>query len=496
MHEISPQAVAATFADEGPWTESPYLDRKFAPQQHETNIDRLEVVGQLPDDLSGVFVRNGSNPRFAPRGRYHWFDGDGMLHGVCLENGKASYANRFVRTAGFALEEQEGLAVYPGILERPDARLPDGPFKNTGNTDLVFHHGRLLALWWLGGKAHEIRLPQLDTVGAYDFQGQLRRGIASHPKVDPSTGELLFFDYSLRPPHLIYGVAAPDGTLVHQTPVELPGARLLHDMAITANYTILLDLPLFWDPQLLAQGKTRVTFDPQMPARFGVMPRYGGGDSIRWFESPACYIYHTINAWEQPGAGGKKGVITLVACSIDNPLPPSRENPRQMPRLDILQLEPFLTRWTFDLDSGAVTHEQLDDVATEFPKMNPNRLTQPSRYSYNPRIAREPALLFDGLIKYDLQTGGSQTLTYGGRKFGGEAAFAPRDGATAEDEGYLITFVYDEDCDRSELWIVDARRFEQGPVARLAIPQRVPIGYHTCWVSQREMASQAPAVAS
>lgn len=487
MHEVSPQTVAATFADDHPATDSPYLQRTFAPQQHETSIDRLEVIGRLPDDVEGMFVRNGSNPRFAPRGRYHWFDGDGMLHGVSLRDGQASYANRFVRTAGLALDEQCGQSVYQGILEPPNQKLPDGPFKNTGNTDLVFHHGKLLALWWLGGKAHEIRVPDLETVGAYDFQGQLRRGIASHPKVDPTTGELLFFDYSLRPPHLIYGVAAPDGKIVHQAPIELPGARLLHDMAITANYTILLDLPLFWDPQLLAQGKTRVAFDPDMPARFGVLPRYGDGASIRWFEAPACYIYHTINAWESPAADGR-GTITLVACSIKNPIPPSRENPRNLPRLDILELEPFLTRWTFDLDSGAVRHEILDDVPTEFPKMNPQRLTQPSRYSYNPRIAHEPALLFDGLVKYDLTTGGSQTLEYGKRKFGGEASFAPRDGATAEDDGYLMTFVYDEPTDSSELWIVDAREFDSGPVARLKIPQRVPIGYHSCWVSQRELA--------
>lgn len=487
MHEVSPQTVAATFADEHTAAPSPYLEPKFAPQQREVAVEQLEVMGRLPDDVQGMFVRNGSNPRFAPRGRYHWFDGDGMLHGVRLRDGQASYANRFVRTSGLALEQERGEAVYQGILETPNPKLPDGPFKNTGNTDLVFHHGRLLALWWLGGKAHEIRLPDLETVGTYDFQGQLRRGIASHPKVDPISGELMFFDYSLRPPHLIYGVVSPDGRIAHQTPIDLPGARLLHDMAITENYTILLDLPLFWDPQLLAQGKTRVAFDADMPARFGVLPRYGDAASVRWFEAPACYIYHTINAWESPAADGGPGTITLVACSIKNPLPASRDNPRHMPRLDILELEPFLTRWTFDLASGAVQHEIMDDVPTEFPKMNPQRLTRPSRYSYNPRIAHEPALLFDGLVKYDLQTGGSQTLVYGQRKFGGEASFAPRDGATAEDDGYLMTFVYDEETDGSELWIVDARQFDAGPVARLRIPQRVPIGYHSCWVGEREL---------
>ncbi len=481
MHEVSSATVAATFQTDS----SPYLQGKFAPVESEIVADRLEVIGRLPDDLHGMFVRNGSNPKFAPRGQYHWFDGDGMLHGVRLADGRASYANRYVRTAGLAREEQAGGALYGGILEPPDPRLPDGPFKNTGNTDLVFHHGRLLALWWLGGRAHEIRLPDLETVGSYDFQGQLRRGIASHPKVDSATGEMMFFDYALRPPCLIYGVVSASGEIMHQVAIDLHAARLLHDMAITARYTILMDLPLFWDEQLLAQGKTRVKFDPDQPARFGILPRHGDAGQLRWFEAPACYIYHTINAWED----GER--ITLTACSIKNPIPPSRDNPRRLPRLDILELDPFLTRWTFDMATGAVTHEILDDVPTEFPKMNPRWLTRQSRFSYNARIAHEPALLFDGLVKYDRVRGTSQTLTYGPGRFGGEAGFAPRDGATGEDDGYVITFVYDERDDTSELWIADARTFDAEPVARLRIPQRVPIGYHTCWVSEAELAPQA-----
>ncbi|MBX7168040.1 MAG: carotenoid oxygenase family protein [Pirellulales bacterium] len=478
MEELSKSTVLATFGES-----HPYLSGMFAPVRREITATELTVVGEIPRDVSGMFVRNGSNPQFAPPGRYHWFDGDGMLHGVHLVDGRATYRNRYVRTRGWVAESEAGQSLYTGIMEPPTGRTPDGPFKNTANTDVVFHAGRLLALWWLGGDAHQARLPDLETVARYNFDGQLRRGITAHPKVDPRTGEMMFFDYSPRPPFMYYGVVAATGQIVHQVPISLPGARLQHDMAITEHYSILFDFPMFWDPRLLAQGKARVVFDPHMPSRFGILPRLGDETSLRWFEAPACYMYHTINAFEEGDE------IVLIGCAIDNPLPPKR-SAGATPRLDVIELAPYLTRWRFNLATGTSHVERLDDVPTEFPRMNNQQLGRPARYSYNPRIARADTLQFDGLIKYDLATGTSQTLSYGPGRFGGEAVFAPRASGQAEDDGYLFTFVYDEQNDQAELWIIDAARFEGEPVARVAIPQRVPIGYHACWVSEAEIRGQ------
>ena len=140
-----------TAIDERPTHRSIYLEGAFAPIDRELEARDCEVIGEVPRDLAGVYVRNGSNPRYEPKGRYHWFDGDGMLHAVHFEDGRAHYRNRWVRTEAFAIEDAAGEAVWSGINERPDFRHPGGPFKDTANTDLVFHAGRLLALWWLGG---------------------------------------------------------------------------------------------------------------------------------------------------------------------------------------------------------------------------------------------------------------------------------------------------------------------------------------------------------
>ncbi|MBI2421479.1 MAG: carotenoid oxygenase family protein [Candidatus Hydrogenedentes bacterium] len=461
-----------------------YLTGPFSPVHREITAENLVVEGEIPADVAGSFVRNSPNPKFAPQGRYHWFDGDGMLHGVHIAGGKATYRNRFVRTAGLMEETEAGHALHTGILERPDYRKPGGPFKNTGNTDLHFHAGKFLALWWLCGDAHQVRLPDLETLGAFNFGGALARGISAHPKTDPRTGELIFFDYAMQPPFMYYGVADACGEIVHQTPIEMPGPRLQHDIAITEHYTLLFDMPMYWDPELLRQGKTKVVFNRDLPGRIGVIPRRGNGDTIRWFEAAPFYMYHTINAYEEGDE------IVLVGCRIDNPIPESRENPLRRARLTFLELHPLLHRWRINLVTGTVKEESLDDVASEFPRTNDRLLGAAQRYSYNPRIAREPQLLFDGLIKYDTTTGASWTCDYGPRRWGGEAVFVPRAGATEEDAGYCMNFVYNGDDDSSELWILDAQDLPSGPLAKIGIPQRVPIGYHTCWVGQDEIDTQ------
>ena len=457
---------------------SPYLEGPFAPIDTEITAD-CEVIGELPDDLAGVFVRNGANPKYEPPGRYHWFDGDGMLHAMQFENGHAVYRNRYVATEALAIESDADHAIWSGINERPDFSHPGGPFKDTANTDLVFHDGRLLALWWLGGPCYEVALPSLETVGRFDFHGTLP-ALTAHPKLDPVTGELMTFDYGLLPPYLTYGVVDAGGRLVHHTEVDLPGPRLLHDLAITDRHTILMDFPLMWDPELLAQGRTRVTFRPDLPARFGVIGRHAAGDTVRWFESESCYMYHAINAWETDTE------IVIVGCRIDDPL---REDGRPgVPHIDVLRLEPYLHEWRLDLVSGTVRERPLDDVMTEFPRMDNRRLGRASQYAYSPRIAPASEVLFDGFVKYDTRTGVGEHHEYGEGRFGSETVFAPRVGATdADDDGYVLAFVADATTGDSEVVVVDARRAGDEPVCRVRIPQRVPIGYHSWWVPAAEI---------
>ncbi len=458
---------------------SPYLEGNFAPIHTEITAHDLPVIGELPGDIEGMYVRIGSNPMFEPKGRYHWFDGDGMLHGVHFSNGSATYRNRWVRTEGLAAEEQAGEALWTGIREPADFTRPGGPYKDTANTTLSYHAGKLLAHWWLGGASYVIDVPSLETVGIEDFGGGLNGGMSAHPKVDPETGEMIFFDYGPVPPYLTYGVIGADGKLAHEVPIELAGPRLQHDIAITPNYSILLDMSMMWDPDLLAKGRIRNGFFRDKPTRLGVIPRYGSTADVRWFDAEPFFMYHTINAWEDGDE------IVLTGCRIDNPLLGDPLNPhtdRIVPSIATLRLEPHLHEWRMQLSSGIVKEERLDETMGEFPTMDDRSLGRPTRLSYMPRMAQAEALLFDGVMVYDDDTI-VQEYSYPAGWFGGEVTFAARTGASMrEDDGYLVTFVAEEATGASEAYVFDASRVAGGPVARLPIPQRVPTGYHTEWV--------------
>lgn len=460
---------------------SEYLQGLYAPVTDEHDVEAKVVAGAIPTELRGMYVRNGPNPRFSPLGHYHWFDGDGMIHGVALTDRGARYVNRYIRSAAFEQETEAGAALWRGLMEPFDPASPRPADKDTANTDLVWWAGRLVTTWYLGGTPMRVSTPELQTLGPETLDGTLTSGMGAHAKVDPRTGQLVFYDFSrLEPPFLRVGVASAEGRLERLVPIELDGPRFFHDIALTERSIILLDLPMVWEVSKLREGKRRIRFDPHTPARIGVLPRDADDDQTRWFEIPACYVYHTINAYEDGSE------IVLHACRVDNPLPRSREpTPSTRARLEFLELYPVLWEWRLDRATGQVRERQLDDVPSEFPRINDDRLGVRTRYSYNPRVADEPTLLFDGLLKYELGSGACEAHDFGPDRFGDEPVFVPRPGATEDDEGWLVTFVHDRREATSELWVIDAKDFAREPVARVRLPGRVPIGFHAAWVPQQ-----------
>ncbi|MCG8443167.1 MAG: carotenoid oxygenase family protein, partial [Caulobacterales bacterium] len=300
---------------------NPLLEGGYAPIEQEIVADCLAVVGEVPANLSGAYVRNGPNPRFQPRGRYHLFDGDGMLHAARFSGGEVSYRNKWIRTRGFEMEGEAGRSIWPGLMEMPDRDLPiawgsDHWLKDASNTDVVPFNGRLLTTFYQCGTPYIVDIASLDTVGPMDTEGLKIRQVSAHSRTDLNSGEFMFFDYDTKPPYMTYGVLNRDGSLRHFTDIELPAARLPHDMAITPNYSILMDLSMFWDPALLQRDVHKVTFYPDLPSRFAIVPRYGSNEDVRWFEAEPCYIYHVINAWEEGES------LVLDVCRMRTPEPP------------------------------------------------------------------------------------------------------------------------------------------------------------------------------
>lgn len=464
-------------------TISPYLQGNFAPATEEITVNNLAVIGELPPDLSGIFVRNGPNPKFAPLGNYQWFDGDGMLHGVKISNGKATYHNRYIRTRAFEMEEAAGHALWTGPTEPPQFENPPnnnfGPFKNTANTGLISHAGKLLALWE-GAEPYEIKTPTLETVGPYDYGAKLASRVTAHPKVDPETGEMLFFGYAVTSkPHLQYSIVSARGELTKTVTIDIPVPVMMHDFAITENYSIFMYLPLTFSMERIMRGEPAYLFESNSPSHFGILPRYGDNSEIRWFEAPPCYIFHTVNAYEEGDE------IVLDACRMNGTT--CLDIPKSLD--DGQDDRPKLHRWHFNLRTGKVREEALDDVASDFPSLNPQYLGRQNQYAYTAKMVpgKTPAFTFDGLLKYDFKNRTSQKHEWGIGRYGGEAVFVPRANSIAEDDGWLLTFVYDENERTSELLVVNAQNFTAEPVARILIPQRVPYGFHGVWVSEQSL---------
>lgn len=455
---------------------NPYLDGNFAPVHREITSDRLEIIGELPPELSGMFLRNGPNPQYPPIGRYHWFDGDGTIHGVRINNGKASYRNRYVRTRGWQLEHEAGKAIWSGILEPPQLDNPHGATKNTANTALVRHAGTMLATWE-GGAPHALEIPTLATSGKYTYDGKLTSSFTAHPKIDPITGEMMFFGYSFTPPYLQYSLVSATGELLWTVPIELSTAVMMHDFAITENYTIFMDLPLTFNPERMQRGEPPLMFESNKSSRFGIVPRHGDNSNIRWFETPACYVFHTLNAYEEGDE------IVLIACRMDSTKVLMSEDSTSA----LEDTTPRLHQWRFNLNTGTISETRLDDIASDFPRINENFLGRRNRYGYTARMTGDSMPLFDGLVKYDFNTGTSQTHEFGSERYGGEAVFAPHPDGINEDDGWLMTFVYDCNSKTSELVVIDARDVASEPVARVLIPQRVPYGFHGAWIEEAEI---------
>ena len=434
-----------------------FLSGNFAPVRDELDLQGLRVRGALPPELQGCLLRDGPNPIAAGQ-QHHWFVGDGMLHGIWLSGGQARrYRNRFIRTP--AVQTLRGLAAAP----RAAAALP---LQGSGNVNVIQHGGRLLAL-------SEVGLPfevdaQLGTVGEFDFAGKLTSNMTAHPKIDPVNGELVFFGYDFGDVSLRYHVANAAGELVHSVDIPKPLPTMMHDFGVTATRVVHMDLPVVFSLDMVAAGKPMpFHWSDTYQARLGIMPRRGGAHDVIWIDIDPCYVFHPLNAYDDGDA-----IVMDVARH-------ERTFVEGEVALDSRRLE--LVRWTIDPVRRRVTSEVLDPQGQEFPRVSPRVECHRHRFGYSVSVSEDPHRGFDGLIKHDLQRGLRQEHRFTDGRAPGEGIFVPV--GAGEDEGYVLSVVYNPDTDLSELHVLDATRFSASAVAIVELGARVPFGFHGNWVN-------------
>jgi carotenoid cleavage dioxygenase-like enzyme len=453
-----------------PFSDDPFLRGNYAPFPLEGEIHDCVIEGEVPRELDGTLYRNGPNPQYVPRGRYHWFDGDGMIHAFAIHDGRVAYRNRWVRTARFSLERAAGEGLFGGLADmaKTDPRAA-ATSPNAANTNIVLHAGRLLALWE-GGLPHALDPRTLETIGPFDFRGRLVGAMTAHPKIDPETGEMLFFGYAFAPPFLRYHVVAKDGTLVRSEEIEVPVPTMMHDFITTREHVIFLMCPATIRLENIEKTGSPLGWEPELGTRIGVMPRSGGSKDVVWFEADPCYVFHPMNAYS---AGGR-----IVADVCRYPRVPLFEAGDSASGVEDLRAK--LTRWTLDLAGGTVKEEPLDDLSTEFPRLDERRSGLSYRHGYAGGVVPGPKKVagFNAIVHYDLESGRRRNHLVPETDAVGEPIFVPRGPGSPEGEGFLLAPVYRGAELRSDLVILDAENVEAAPLATVKLPHRVPFGFH------------------
>ena len=318
-----------------------HLQGNGRPTQEELTLTDLKVVGKIPAELDGRYLRNGANPFTGMSD--HPFFGDGMIHGVRLRDGKAQwYRNRYVQTP----------FIKDPSIDILDPNVTLDMTCSKANTHIVGHAGKILALE--EGHFPYVLDGDLNTIGATDYNGVLKGPFTAHPKICPTTGEMLAFGYAPLPPYLTYLRVAADGTLAQVEPITVTGPTMMHDFNITENYVIFMDLPAVFKLELALEGKMPIEWSDDYPARLGVMPRNGNDSQVKWYDINPCYVFHPMNSYED----GDK--IVLDVARFDHIW---KKNAMDFPL-------PLLWRWVIDTRTGKVTEEQIDDRSGEFPRVN------------------------------------------------------------------------------------------------------------------------------
>ncbi len=457
---------------------NPYLARGFEPIRIEYDCPDLTVEGELPRDLEGTFYRSGPNPQFSPRGSYNPLMGDGMVHAFRVHNGKVSYRNRWVRTRQWNLEHAAGRALFAtsGLPSDSDPSVAGMMTDGVANTNLVWHANKLLALEEGHGPI-ELDAESLETIGPWSFDGKLSRNMTAHPKIDPASGEMLFFGNfptgRITSDIELY-LANAAGELVRSHSIHGPFPALVHDFAITKDFVIVSMCPVTVSIKRAMAGGPPIAWEPQKGTHVAIMPRNRGAEAVRWFTGEACMAWHSMNALND----GDRIVVDV--CRQDAPMFPFADGSPPDPS----RATQLLTRWEFDWNKpGSFISQRLSDERCEYPRIDERRIGRSYRHGYVACLGGPGSddIFQRGIGHFDHSSKKMRIYSAGSRCAVAEPIFVPRNSEAPEGEGYVLTNVFDEERNASHLAVFDAEQIERGPLARAHLDHRVPVGFHGQW---------------
>ncbi len=454
--------------------ENPYLQGNFAPIKTEIDAENLEIEGALPEHLNGTYLRNGPNPMFDPISYTYPIDGDGMLHAIYIQSGKATYRNRWVETKGLVAEKKAGQALYGGIRKPipTDPKLigkdgDPGPIKDGAFIHVIRHAQRIFAMYEQG-MAYEVT-QELKTIGPWCPDGATSPfNVNAHTRYDSRTQELFAFTYGLQPPYLRYYALNSEGILIKNIPVDKSHSSMMHDFVLTENYLVFFDCPAIFDLNAMKTGGNMLSWKPELGVKIILVHRKT--DALISIETETFFVYHFANAFE------KDNHIIVDYVRHEKLFLGSNSEPKRQPNL---------YRAHINIQNKSVKHTQLDDHTVEFPRINDALHAEVHHFVYAPtRTISDKNTTFNALIKYDTEKQAMAVHDFGKSIEIGEPIYIPKENSKNEDEGFVGVYTYNAETQNSEFVLLNAESFEDKPLARIKMPQRVPHGLHGSWMPQ------------
>ncbi|MGB7339011.1 MAG: carotenoid oxygenase family protein [Phototrophicaceae bacterium] len=481
-----------------PLNQTPFR-KGFETQTEEVNVPSLTVDGTIPTWLNGTYVRNGPGQFDLQHDKYwHWFDGLAMPHRYKFDNGAVSFANRYLQTNNYRMDNKNQKLNF-----RMSATDPERTFwqklispismRFTDNTNVhtIEMDGEYVALTERQ-EAWTFDLDTLETKGMFKYQNSIGNITqTAHPHYDPVTRIKynLMLKFGISGAYELYSLKDRKYTLITRIPVKSPS--YMHSFSMTENYIIITQYPCqitFWSTMQFLFTDTpyleNFAWRPQQGTIFTVIDRKTG-DIVKEVQSEAFFSFHHINAFEQGN-----DIIVDVSAYADSAIIQGLFVDTMKSDVEYSTMTAEYRRYTIPMNQASslvsVNYDLASDDRIVLPRINYNHYNaKPYRYTYGLSTHGNIRDFVNEIVKVDTYHGAVGQRWYVEGHYPSEPVFAPRPGATAEDDGLIMSTVYDSTTEKSYLLLLDGQTFDVQATAPL--PIRVPFGFHGRWYPDGDM---------
>ena len=487
ISSVASVGVASSLLGASSCLAAPTYDWKLAWKSVENDSFsslNMQIYGEIPDTVNGVYLRNGPAKLERDGLRYHhWFDGDGMVQKFTLNNGQVTHSGQYVHTLKYRQEEQAQRFLYSGAGTFIEDSLPtrNNDSINTANTALQSWDGELLALWE-GGSAYRLDADTLATTGVKTWHDDLANmPFSAHPLID-SQGNMWNFGsapYAGKSGKIIIYHIAPRTGLQKSHVIDLPFRGYMHDFAQTSESLVFLVPPYTFTN---ATGRTFVdkfTWQSKLGSRLLIVNKNDLSQQ-KWFELPEGFVFHFGHASEH------KGKVQVNVCWYEN-------------------AELMSEGMTELMNSGGQSQNNLAYAATivanlntgkamlvksqtnlEFPGFNDNLVTQATTI-YGVNQSNKAKGHADTLMAWSPYQGEVDAYRYPQGVMIEEPILlsaSTLNNANSKHPDYILQTYLDVGKNKkSGLNIFEANNLSAGPIAQASMSRTLPLGFHGTFIS-------------